>query len=102
MDIHLRKELNQWGLRGFVSPPHSHKYFCEEEKWVLNKPGDIVTDYEEILKKIAEGEFQKLKEEVAILKKKIELFTDFKKILITEEALIEEWDNEYDERWDEC
>ncbi|TET91926.1 MAG: hypothetical protein E3J35_00225 [Methanomassiliicoccales archaeon] len=61
---------------------------------------DITKGYEEILKEIAGGEFQKLQEEVKGLRKEIELLKGIKKVLTTEDALLEVWDNEYDEWWD--
>ncbi|MCJ2563274.1 MAG: hypothetical protein LN417_04205 [Candidatus Thermoplasmatota archaeon] len=69
-------------------------------KWF--EPYDIAEDYEDILKRIAGGEFQKLKAEVARLKKEMTRLKALRKVFVTEDALIKEWDNEYDERWDSC
>jgi hypothetical protein len=65
------------------------------------EPIDIEKDYQQVLKQIASGEFQQLRKEVEMLKKEIELLKNIKTILITEEAFIEVWDNEYDDWWDD-
>ena len=73
----------------------SHLFFGWEE------PVDLQQEYERTLRKIAFGEFQNLKNKVESLEKKIRELSALKKVLITEEALLEVWDNEEDDWWDE-
>lgn len=60
----------------------------------------IEYDYQVILREIAGGEFQKLQKEVERLKEELAELKTTKKVLVSEETIIEDWDNEYDKRWD--
>lgn len=64
-------------------------------------PIDIKKDYDQILRRIAGSEFQKLCDEVDNLKKKVKSLEKFQRVLVTEESLIEVWDNKYDEWWND-
>ena len=80
-------------------PSHYHCYPFDKG-WEIPKSIDIVQDYEEVLRRIASGQFQELVEKVKDLTKEVERLKGIKKVLITEEALIEVWDDEYDDWWD--
>ncbi len=97
LPVDLKKHIN------WINYPELECFLGDDEEkrswWI--EPRDIEKDYEKILQRIAGGEFQELKKEVERLNKDVKLLKGLKRILVTEEAFIEVWDNEYDELWDE-
>lgn len=91
--MHSHKSLRKIGWE----EPITHGCaFSPEINWISPTVG--TEDLRDIINRIAGGEFQRLRAEVFKLSQEVK---DLKRVLVTEEAILESWDDEYDSWWEE-